>query len=279
MKIEKSQSLYDINDGKVRIYFRYSKRHRGNRSFFGLRKVDMEALQGRNGVICFLWDGQREPLFVPFEDFEDVFASVKPADDGQYKPQIFEMSGGTELYIPHAGRFNVDGYFGLNQLEALKAREEIPIPDLSHSQVQTLLGSIGARKGFDIWIPPNDRPKLDWKLTNAFTFASELPPSLQDISDVVEEIDVLWLERGACQPAALYEVEHSTPIYSGLLRFNDVQLLLPGKSLRFGIVSNEERRGVFVRQLARPTFRASGLHENCTFLEYRGVYGWHLKVR
>ena len=74
-------------------------------------------------------------------------------------------------------------------------------------------------------------------------------------------------------------VEHSTPIYSGLLRFNDVHLMLPDLAIRFGIVSNDPRRALFVRQLGRPTFKASGLKEICTFFEYQNVFGWHQRIR
>ena len=63
----------------------------------------------------------------------------------------------------------------------------------------------------------------------------------------------------------LFEVEHSTPVYSGLLRFNDVLLANP-KLSRFTIVSNERRRALFSKQVFRPTFRKSGLAELVSFL-------------
>jgi hypothetical protein len=98
-KLEGSESLFEIGDGKARLYFRYSRKHPGNRMFFGLRKVDLQLLEGHNGVICFFWDGQKEPLFVPLEEFEEVFAALTPASDGQYKVQVYEQAEGAELYI------------------------------------------------------------------------------------------------------------------------------------------------------------------------------------
>lgn len=83
-KLEDSESLYEIANGKARLYFRYSRKHPRNRTFFGLRKVDLQVLEGHNGIICFLWEGQQEPLFVPFDEFEEVFAGITPASDGQY---------------------------------------------------------------------------------------------------------------------------------------------------------------------------------------------------
>jgi hypothetical protein len=100
---------------------------------------------------------------------------------------------------------------------------------------------------------------------------------MMQVRQIAEEIDVIWAERGG-MPKAFFEVEHSTPIYSALLRFNDVHLLQPRLNARFSIVSNEDRRSLFVRQLNRPTFVASGLKETCNFLEYRNVYLWYRRL-
>src|SRR5437867_12151771 len=93
-----SQSLFEIPDISVRIYVRYSKLHPRNKTFFGLRKTDLRWLEGQRSIICFLWDGQQIPLLVPFSAFEDVFASLVPADDGQYKAQVYPDPVSTELY-------------------------------------------------------------------------------------------------------------------------------------------------------------------------------------
>jgi hypothetical protein len=119
---------------------------------------------------------------------------------------------------------------------------------------------------------------MDWTIATPFTFAESLPRSLDPIRDIVEEIDVVWIERGAAMARAFFEVEHSTPIYSGLLRFNDVSIIAPRLDIRFGIVCAEERRATFVRQLTRPTFKASGLSDRCMFFEYRNVLGWHERL-
>jgi hypothetical protein len=278
-KLENSSSIYEIADGKARLYIRYSKKHPGNRTFFGLRKIDLQTIEGHLGILCFLWSGQDEPLFVPLAEFADTFAMISPAGDGQYKAQIYEGPGGTELYIANAGRFNVESYRGWSSLTNQIGAVSIVVPELTHIQVQTLLARIGVTKGFDVWIPMNDRVSLDWSLTPAFHFPIALPPALKPIKDIAEEIDVMWFERGAGHPTAFFEVEHSTPIYSGLLRFNDVHLTLPTLNMRFGIVSNDERRSVYVRQLGRPTFKASGLSEVCMFLEYRNVFGWYRNLQ
>lgn len=271
-----SRSLYDISCAAARLYVRYSKVHQRGRTFYGLRAGDLRRLEGRDSFLCFLWDGQRLPLLVPFSEYEDVFRATAPAPDGQYKVQVYLLSTGTELYIAGAGRFNVDRHFGWDKLDrhALKSSER-ESPELGHSQVQTLLGAIGWAKGFGVWVPHQDRGALDWSLVSPFECFPDIPSGLASAREVVQHVDVVWFGRGSAQLGALFEVEHSTPIYSGLLRLNDVHLLFPGARPRFGIVANAARRDGFARQINRVTFRSSGLTNLCSFFEYTDVYGWY----
>ena len=278
-KLEGSQSLYEIGDGAARIYIRYSKVHNQDRTFYGLREEDLRKLEGFPSVLCFLWDGQTEPLFIPFSEYEEIFRVLTPASDGQFKVQIYLGGAGDELYIASAGRFNIEGDYGWDRLGlVIDATKFSKIPELTHSQVQTLLGSIGTIIGCDIWVPQNDRPKLDWSLTNQFVCRDTLLTGVHQVEDVLQEIDVVWFQRGSTEIRALFEVEHSTPIYSGLLRFNDIHLTFPGLHPKFSVVANEERRSLFVRQLNRPTFQVSGLGELCTFMEYTNVYNWFQRL-
>ncbi|HLE50603.1 MAG TPA: hypothetical protein VI755_00980 [Anaerolineales bacterium] len=278
-KFSGSRSLYKVEGSNIRLYVRYSKTHSGGRTWYGLREIDLQQLEGYPSLLCFLWDGQTEPLIVPYSEYEDVFQSTTPADDGQYKVQIILENDGTELYIARAGRFNVEGYFGWDQLETLVDSSTLnQIPDLSHSQIQTLLGSIGMTKNYDVWIPPDDRTRLDWALARQFACREFFPYGFGDVESILHEIDVIWIQRGSNELRAFFEVEHSTPVYSGLLRFNDIHLVAPNLRSRFSVVANAERRSLFVRQINRPTFRMSGLSELCTFLEYDDVFNWHQRI-
>lgn len=278
-KLEATKSLYEIGDGAARVYIRYSKLHNRNQGFYGLRKEDLQKLEGLPAVVCFLWPGQIEPLFIRFEDYEDVFRTCVPASDGQYKLTIYPQPEGTEIVLPTAGRFNVEGNFGYGVLDGvLDAAKLRGVREFTHSQVQTLLGAVGNAKGFDVWVPAKDRVGLDWSLTKNFECRGELPGLFASVKSVLQEVDVICFQRGSSGVSALFEVEHSTPIYSGLLRFNDVHLVAPTAISRFTIVSNDVRRALFVRQLNRPTFRTSGLSDHCTFLEYVDVFGWHSRV-
>ena len=278
-KLGRGQSLYEIGNGLTRVYIRYSKIHSRGRTFYGLRAEDLRQLEGYPSLLCFLWDSQDQPLIIPYGDYEQVFQSVSPANDGQYKAMVFLQESGNELYIAQGGRFNVEGNRGWEELEELIDLSAISkLPDLSHSQIQTLLGAIGDSKQYDLWIPPNDRASLDWSIADYFECRNQLPYGFDPIENILRQIDVIWIQRGSNEIAALFEVEHSTPMYGALLRFNDIHLVSPGFGPRFSIVSNDARRSLFVRHLDRPTFRVSGLNRLCTFLEYANVYSWHSRI-
>lgn len=277
-KVKGGESIFTIGHDAARIYFRYSKMHPRGRAFFGLREVDLRQLGGHNSFLCFLSDDGSPPLFIPYGDFEEVFRSAEVAKDGQYKVQLIAGTNTRELYVARQGRFNVEGYVGFDTLEhSMDAQRLREATNLTHGQVQSLLAGIGHLKGYEVCIPENDCGKLDWALTKRFSLRPSLPAGFEPIRGILSGIDVIWVAAGRNTIEGLYEVEHSTSIYSGLLRFNDVLLTDPRVS-RFSIVSNDARRDLFSRQLFRPTFKKSGLAELCNFLEYTNVLEWHNRL-
>src|SRR5208283_459985 len=220
-----SKSLFTIGDEAARIYVRSSRIHAGGRTFFGLRDVDLRQLEGRNSFICFLTDGSLPPVFLSYADYEEIFRGAEPAVDGQYKVQLLNVGDEPELYVARQGRFNVEGSIGLDVLErGITSSALSRAIELTHSQVQTLLAGIGNLKGYDVWVPDSNVRELDWPLTQKFNLRRTIPHGYDAVAHVLSEIDVVWVSRGRDSISNLFEVEHSTPIYSGLLRFNDLLL-------------------------------------------------------
>jgi hypothetical protein len=277
-KIKGSESLFRLGEDAARIYIRYSKVHAGGGAFFGIREVDLRQLDGYNSFFCFLVDDGSAPLFVPYEDFEEVFRNAQTATDGQYKVQLLPGSNGLELYVARQGRFNVEGYLGFETIaRSLNSELLREAHSLTHSQVQTYLAGIGHLKRYEVYVPECDAGRLDWSVTERFALRGSIPSGFEQVRGILSEIDVIWIARGGEAIEGLFEVEHSTTVYSGLLRFNDIHLTDP-KVLRFSIVSNESRRALFARQLFRPTFRKSGLADLTSFLEYSNVLDWHMRL-
>lgn len=277
-KLAGGNSLFSVGDDAARIYFRYSKVHKNGQTFFGLRQVDLRKLEAHNSYICFVTDNAPAPVLLPFADFEELFRQARPATDGQYKVQLSSRRGPLELYVPKQGRFNVEGYVGLELLQrSLDADKLREARAFSHTQVQTLLAEIGQLKGYDVFVPTSDVGRIRWSDSEKFRIRANIPLELKGVGPLLSEIDVVWVTPSTNSVEGVFEVEHTTTIYSALLRFNDV-LLTDSKIGRFSVVSEEGRRSLFARQLFRPTFMRSGLSEITSFLEYSNVFDWHSRL-
>jgi len=271
-----SQSLFEIKELRLCIYFRYSKMMKNQNktwAFYGLRQSDLKYMTGSNAFICLIWNDQNEPIFLPFSEFEPAFNMYPPSNDGQYKVNLFFKKTGVILNLAKVGNFNIEPYIGWSVLyNALDKSSVINIPDLNHIQIQTLLGRIGFINQYDIWIPKKDRSQIIWDIADKYEIKEQFPTGWSVVQHIIEEIDVLWIERGSNKIQALYEVEFSTPIYSGLLRFNDIFLTDNRFRPQFSIVSDENNKSLYLKQISRPTFKNSGLGELCSFLYYKDVY-------
>lgn len=133
--------------------------------------------------------------------------------------------------------------------------------DRTHTEVQSWLRDLGKALGFDVWVAANDRgrPCGAGKLSDGCL--SELPPPVGSVDggDSIRLIDVLWFVVGTEQVAAAFEVEHSTSIYSGIIRLLDLAM---GVSNAIGphmfLVAPDAREEEVRAQLLRPAFRDVG---------------------
>ena len=128
--------------------------------------------------------------------------------------------------------------------------------------------------GFKVWLPASDR-QIVKELMGTFATAvlDELPLNYEAATiETIERIDVLWLRRRSMVRA--FEVEHTTSIYSGLLRMADLLALQPNMDIRLHIVAPSERRAKVFTELRRPVFallERKPLSESCSFLSYESV--------
>lgn len=142
--------------------------------------------------------------------------------------------------------------------------------DRTHAEVQGWLRDLGIALGFEVWVAANDRrrPYAGGRLGDGCLEA--LPGGLDGGAggDAVRLIDILWLERGAGHVAAAFEVEHTTSIYSGIVRLLDLALGSAAESVRgLFLVAPDDREEAVRAQLARPAFsRVGDLHVR--FLPY-----------
>jgi hypothetical protein len=70
---------------------------------------------------------------------------------------------------------------------------------------------------------------------------------------------------------AAYEIENSTSIYSGLLRFADLNIVAPNTLYPMFIVAPKERKNRLREQLRRPAFKRLELDNKVKFLSYEAI--------
>jgi len=151
-----------------------------------------------------------------------------------------------------------------------KALEAARADDRTHTEVQGWLRDLGRALGFDVWIAINDRGRALGGGELADGCLDQLPATLVASPgiDAIRLIDVLWLEKGGERVVAAFEVEHTTSIYSGIVRLLDLALGAPGNATRaLFLVAPDEREEDVRAQLRRPAFQRIGeLHVR--FLPY-----------
>ena len=137
-----------------------------------------------------------------------------------------------------------------------------------HVQMQWKLLRLGQKAGSKVWIPRNDqsRIKKEYQFNN---FESEFTAGIDTPSKYVENIDVVWKEEFRIDAA--FEVEHTTSIYSGLLRFSDLKIIAPNSNYPLFIVAPKSKRNRLLDQIKRPTFRKIEFEKKVRYLSYEAV--------
>jgi hypothetical protein len=138
-------------------------------------------------------------------------------------------------------------------------------------QIQALIAGIGDRMGLSIWLPRADRGAVLAELkTKPDNLLDRLPLNYDDTTlRTIEQIDVLWL-RGRSIVRA-FEVEHTTSVYSGILRMADLLALQPNMDIRLHIVAPIAKREKVFSEIRRPVFsllEKGPLADSCTYLSY-----------
>ena len=129
--------------------------------------------------------------------------------------------------------------------------------------------------GLDVWVARNDRSKSfgGHAFQDAPRLREALPRQFEpQVMSLIEHIDVIWLRGNRVEAA--FEVEHTTAVYSGLLRMSDLITLHPNLMIRLYIVAPDVRQSKVMNELVRPTFDAlePPLRSICGFILYSRLF-------
>jgi type II restriction enzyme len=129
--------------------------------------------------------------------------------------------------------------------------------DLTHTEIQAWLRDLGLALGYKVWVAANDRGRSYNGGTLAAGCADSLPSSIEGSPgvDSIRLIDILWIDPDGERVTAAFEVEHTTSIYSGIVRMLDLAL---GSGLHatggLFLVAPDAREEEVRTQLRRPAF-------------------------
>nr|WP_026201796.1 hypothetical protein [Bradyrhizobium sp. WSM2793] len=141
------------------------------------------------------------------------------------------------------------------KLEGLSAAAQDS--DRTHTEIQAWLRDLGLALGYKVWVAANDRGRTYNGSTLSAGCLDCLPPSIEGLSgvDSIRLIDILWIDPEGTRVTAAFEVEHTTSIYSGIVRMLDLALSsdLHATGGLF-LVAPDSREEEVRAQLRRPAF-------------------------
>lgn len=210
------------------------------------------------------WDeylAMRDGILRLNRDYRDLLSN----DLGAVAGLLFDIGAGRYVSPPLDGDVNACQSW---EADLQRVREETrqmqralhdaQISDRTHTEVQGWLRDLGLALGFDVWIAINDRGR-PWKSgILGDQCLEELPLALAQSpgAEAIRLIDVLWLQRQTHAVAAAFEVEHTTSIYSGIVRLLDLAWGAPQQAIHGLFLVAPDKREEDVRaQLHRPAFR------------------------
>jgi hypothetical protein len=226
-----------------------------------------------------MWSGylRGSPTKYRHEDGEVIAAAIREAAANPVArpvdPKKLERPSNLYRLRAKSGDREIDTVVSVPSPEDEDAGDEIPERQEgpTHTEIQWRLLDLGLQRGLQVWAPKSDREK-SWnarRVGGVNRLLDKLPTQFNAATNkTIENIDVLWLTGQTI--VAAFEVEHSTSIYSGLLRMSDLLTMQPNLDIKLSLVGPDERFLKFKREIARPTFatRTKPLHSVCRFMPY-----------
>jgi len=223
-------------------------------------------------VSATAWGGYRRgsPMKLPLKDGQVIesalLAAVKSPKEFPIPEKVLRARRGrrpkpTAALVPSAPLLTVPSL-------------ELPLTDhradgTSADRIQHILVQMGLGMRLSVWVGRDSRNKIVDGLDFAKVCLDSLPQQFDpSTTRVIEYIDVLWLDGNAI--VAAFEIEHTTSIYSGLLRMSDLVSMQPNINMPLYIVAADEKREKVKQEINRPTFRMlrRPMVDICRFISY-----------
>lgn len=143
-----------------------------------------------------------------------------------------------------------------------------------HSEMIATLASIGKKHGYDIWIGRREQHERDrdGKALSEYMTVKELKVRNAINPDVVENIDLIWLEDSSMK--AMFEIESTTSMTSALMRGSNVE-----NTVDKFLVLPEERENQFKNKLTSPLFKEHFEQDNWKLIYFDTLRTAYIKSK
>ncbi len=160
--------------------------------------------------------------------------------------------------------------FDLIPIDKSKSKQEKDV--FNHSYYQGLLVELGNLKGFDTFIPNQDKNKkfLDNSLGDCATLKEIYKFTYDEVIDRAKTVDVIWFNERRF-PQSFFEIEHSTDFQNSFLKMLDLKYFFAN----FNIVADVKRLKEFEKKISHSTF--SDLKSRIKFISYEKLSDYHSK--
>lgn len=189
------------------------------------------------------------------------FASIRRIV--QTTKDIYKIKPGLYGLVKSKKDIEANGIF----VETDKNKTSKDIIEFNHSYYQGLILIIGNLKGFETFIPNQDKNKkfINKKSLAEIKTLAELPKfSYGHFIQRSSTIDVIWFNERK-MPFSFFEVEHSTNIQNSLLKFNDLQDF----NSKMYIVADSHRQKEYGAKIKYSSFK--DINKRIEFLSYESL--------
>ena len=185
--------------------------------------------------------------------FDDVLQRIFEKFPNALTPDTQDIKGILEEYAEKTS----DGKWVLEPI--FKVRES------EHSKMVYILGVLGQKLGFDIWIGIREqgesynKVKLSSLINNKRLVFRFIPVTNLDR---VKQIDVIWLDEGRVKYE--FEVENTTAITEAIVRGSNI----PHDTIKRLIIIPKEREKLLYRKLEEPILKEKVIIDKWNFIFY-----------
>lgn len=206
----------------------------------------------------------------PFFGYSENYAPRGFTQVDQEKVKAFANNYGDILGALKSLEKNEE-IFPVSPVKTKILQEKIVRAPTEHDEMQWRLIRLGELAKLDVWVPSSDQAKQ----YKGNSFREHVLKEFQqgiDVPPTIKNIDVVW-KFGPYSIKSAFEIEHSTSVYSGILRLSDLRAETPNSTFPLFIVADGERKRKVLNELLRPTFSSPALRLNeiVKYLSYDDV--------